>query len=698
MSKMDNFFHPTSIAVIGASNRKIGDWAMRNLIYGYKGKIFPVNPNYKELHGLRCYSKLEEIPCNVDLAIILAPAAATPSVLEACDRKGIYSVMIQTAGFAEVGEKGTAIQNSCKEIAQEAGIRIWGPNCMGLIDVPKKHIFSFMSPRIYEDGLIPGKISLIVQSGILSAAFITELMARETVGIGKVCSIGNKADVDESDLMEYLLEDSETDVIALYMESITRGRLFVENANRATKPIVVLKGGKSKAGARAAMSHTASLSGNSVLTESILQMSGVVLANDIFQMVDLAKALALTPDIPSPCRVAIITTSGGLGILCCDLLEKQGLGVAQLSENTKKALRIIFPDWLPVENPVDLFVPLQLHGRLMAYYQSISVLLEDPGVDSILVNYVTGLEDEYLDLSKVKKMADKAGKGIIFCTMGRREASRSFRRDAWACGIQVYEEISRAVECLAAAVRFKSDIKSDDCVNTDILPLEQGNRGKLLLSPNAEKILDEYDSKQLLSNWGIPVVDERLVPTMAEAKKAAQVIGYPVVLKGLPYGKVHKSELGLLYLGIINERELEESYLTLENKIEGNGRILIQRQVKIDYELIAGFIRDDQFGPCIMFGLGGILCELQPDVVFALAPIRQADALKLINRIRGRRLLEGFRGMAPLRKDAMAAVLANLSHLGAKNPQIQQIDINPIAVIAGNSLAIDSAIVMKSVV
>jgi acyl-CoA synthetase (NDP forming) len=692
---MDIFFNPSSIAVIGASNRKGGYQMVKNLLYGYNGAIYPVNPNYTEIQGIPCFPSLEDITNRVDMAIIFVPAPAVPSVLKSCALKGITRVMIESAGFAEIGAKGKAIQERCTAIAKEAGIRIWGPNCMGLVDIRKKYLFTFMSPLIYEDGLIPGKVSLIAQSGMLSAAFLADLMSQKTIGISKVCSIGNKSDVDECDLLEYLLRDTETDVVALYLESIPRGRLFAEIAARASKPIVVLKGGKSNAGARAAMSHTFSLSGNSVLSDSVLQMSGVILAHDFHQMIDLARTMAMIPDIVSTCRTVILTFSGGAGILSCDLLEKHGINIARLSEKTIDALGNIFPDWMPVTNPVDLYPAMELHDRDPTYDQAISIALEDPDVDVILVHYVAGLSDQILDLNNVKIRADSAGKAVLFWLVGRREAARSFRLKAQACGIPVYGEISRAVECLSAAAQFRPSKILKRTLDDDVLPLPEYNQQEPLLRPTKNRVLDEYDSKHVLGRWHIPVVEEKLASTFPKAKRAAQAMGFPVVLKGLLPGEVHKTELGLVQLGITAQCELEHAFHKIQEQLEGRGRILIQRQVDTDYELIAGFIRDGQFGPCIMFGLGGTLSELQADVVFALAPLKRPEALRLIRHIRGKRLLEGFRGMAALNQERMAELLVNLGNLGAAYSKIEQIDINPVAVSEGLPIAVDATIIQK---
>ena len=451
---MKTFFNPTSIAVAGASIRGIGHQLIKNLLYGFQGKIYPVNPNYSDIEGIPCFSSIEDIPKPVDLAILLVPARVTPDLMQACARKGISRVMIESAGFAEVGEEGKAIQDRCMAIAKEAGIRVWGPNCMGLVDIPGKQYLTFMHQSVYVDGLLPGRIALVVQSGMLSGIFMTE-MSRGGLGLSKVCSIGNKSDVDECDILEYLLEDPDTDAVALYLESLPRGRVFAELAKKATKPIVVLKGGKSKSGARAALSHTSSLAGNARLAESVLKKSGVTIAHDFHQMVQLADALASTPQIPPECRTAILTFSGGAGILTCDMLEKQELNVAQLSEKTRDALKKIFPDWMPVNNPIDLYPAIERNGYPWVFGQACDIVLDDPNVDALVLHYLAGAEDQIMDLAALKKKSVKTNKPVLFWLVGREKTIDLFRQKTQKLGIPVYSEISRAVECMSAVARFQ---------------------------------------------------------------------------------------------------------------------------------------------------------------------------------------------------------------------------------------------------
>jgi acyl-CoA synthetase (NDP forming) len=694
---MKKFFKPASIAVVGASKRRGGSQTIRNLLFGYDGEIVLVNPRHKEIMGLPCYPSIDDIPTPVDLAILVVPARVVPPVIEACARKGVLRVMIQSGGYAEVGDYGKKIQDKIMAIAGEAGIKIWGPNCMGMVDIPGRKLFTFMSPRIYEDGIIDGRVSLIVQSGMLSAGFLVDLLSQRNIGVCKICSIGNKEDVDECDVLPYLLDDPETDAVALYLESIPRGRRLLEIIRGADKPIVVLKGGKSKLGAQAAKSHTASLAGNARLLSDVLESNGVTLASDFHQMVDLARALAVTPGIPSACRIAVVSFSGAAGILSCDILEKHGLDVASFSKDTVTGLEKLYPDWMPVGNPVDLFPAMELHWREFPVTQAVSILLKDPNVDVLLVYFVAGLGGEDLDLAELKRTADQEGKVIVFWLLGRRKAQRDFRIAAQECGILVYDEISRAIECISAAAAYHSYRTSKTEEDDVALSLSVSDSITTAAAFRQEGVMDEYESKKILKSRQIPVVEERIVTDMSEARDAAREMGFPLVLKGLIPGEIHKTDLGLVKLGIADQRELEYAFRDMERKVKGQGRLLVQHQINTDFELIAGFLRDAQFGPCIMFGVGGVFSEVQPDVRFALAPLDHLDAERLMGQIKGRRILKGFRGMPPLDTSRMAQLLVNLSRLGVENPVIEQIDMNPVAITGGRPVAVDANMIVSPV-
>jgi len=430
--------------------------------------------------------------------------------------------------------------------------------------------------------------------------------------------------------------------------------------------------------------------------DSILERCGVVLVNDIYEMMDISNSLTLIPELPSPCRTAIITLSGGAGILACDALVRRGLHVAKLSDKTRKELGQVFPEWMPVANPIDLFPTVGVHGRSKAFSLAFSCVLEDPDVDVLLIHYVAGLDSEFEELDELKKKADSLGKVLFFWLMGVEKGTAVFLQKARKIGISVHGEITRIADCLYAAAQCGRRIPGDFFRKVEITPDAVEPPAKIEAFRSEIRILDEHDSKQLLKIHKIPVVEEIILNNPSEAENIIQQWGFPVVLKGLIEGESHKTEHGLVHLGIFNSSLLEEAFHKVKTRMGDRGRILMQRQIKIDFELIAGFLRDDEFGPCVMFGLGGILAELDPDAVFALAPLNHEEALRLMDQIRGKKLLNGFRGMTPLKKDLMADILVRLGELGIADPRIRQIDINPLAVSQGFPVAVDSGIILNS--
>ncbi len=689
---MDKFFNPESIAVVGASDRRGGYNMLGNLRYGYTGRIYPVSPKHSQIDGLDCYKSVAELPEVPDLTMVLVPARVVPDLMRQCADKGIKRLMIQSAGFAEIGEQGRALQEQAMEIARQAGIRVWGPNCMGLVDVVNRRLFTFMQPGVSAEGLIPGRISLVVQSGMLAAGFINDCNTRLRMGVSKVCSIGNKADLDESDFLEYLLSDPQTEAVALYLESIKRGRRFAEIAAQAKKPVVVLKSGRSAAGSAAAMSHTSSLAGNSGVSDGALKAAGVTLAQDFSQMMEMAATLAVTESLNPRCAMAILTFSGSAGVVTCDMMEEHDIPLAELADETKKAMDEFFPDWAPVSNPVDLYPAQEIHGRVPIYNRSALIALDDPNTDVILIHYVAGREPDPLLLEEIKAKADANGKVAMVYVVGPDKAAGEVQQQGQEAGVMVFRELGRAIECLAAAAAHKR--RGSQIL---IQPWEEPAAAESSQLAAGGPVWDEFDSKRLLAEQGIPVVSELIAGDADQALAFAEQVGYPVVLKGLLEGQVHKTEHGLVKLNLRDPLAVADAFAGLEETIAGSGgkgRILVQQQVSVDYELIVGFLRDAQFGPCVMFGLGGILSELQKDVRFTLAPLSEAAALSLMDGIRGKRLLDGFRSIAPLERAKMAQIIRAVGELGARNPEIEQIDLNPVIVSQGIPSVVDATIIL----
>ena len=690
---MDFFFNPRGIALIGATPNPLkgGNAILRNLIKGFEGGIYPVNPRYEEILDITCYQDIAHVPDPVDLAIVFIPGKMVPEIIKACAARGIKGVMIESSGFAESGKEGIQMQKDLAAFARKAGIRLWGPNCMGLVDAVNKKIFSFVSPEMW-DFLIPGNVSLIVQSGMLSGAFLIDCMSHGTMGVSKVCSIGNKMDVDECEILEYMLTDPHTRVIGLYLESISHGRRFMEICQRSTKPIVLLKGGKSAMGAKAAMGHTASMAGNGAVIRGAMAQAGVIEATDFQQMMDLCRTLSAYPDIvPSAPkgRVAILTYSGGAGIVSSDFMEKFNLEPGTLSDHTREKLKTIFPDWMPPSNPIDLWPAVEQHGADKAYGIAMEAACEDPGIDAIFIHSFAGGFALNFDLEPHVQKAKERKKPLVCWLIGSQEETRISQMKTQAQGIPVFHELYRAVECMDAVFAYG---KRTNIQNNNI-PMLSHDTIKANLQ-GQEAALDEQVSKTILAACNIPVTCETTVTSPEHAcHEISQTLTFPVVLKGLIPGEVHKTEAGRVKLNLETPEQVEKAFNALTRDMNGQGKILLQQQIKGDLELIAGVVKDPQFGVCVMVGLGGIMAEILDDAVFGVAPLNHDDALALIGRLKHQKLLNGFRGTKGVNRDALADILSALGQLALDYPRIKEIDVNPLIIERGKPIAVDASII-----
>ncbi len=449
---LNYFFEPKGIAVVGASPHANsgGNNLLKNITRGYRGAVYPVNPKHDEIMGLKAYPSVSAIHGAIDLAIVFVPAARSPEVLQECVAKGVKGAILENAGFAETGAEGKALQDECVAIAREGALRLWGPNCMGLIDMKKRYVFSFMLPGLWDGYSGAGGISLIVQSGLLSAGFIMSVLSRKILGLAKVCSIGNKCDIDEIECLEFLLDDPDTNVIALYLESLAQGRRFQELAKSSVKPIVVLKGGKSDAGARASLSHTASLAGNYPVFRAALQQAGVREADDFFEMVDIARCLEKGFDRrpEGPGRVAVLTYSGASGIVTADHLQKHGLDLATLSPETVERLKKKSPPWMPVNNPVDYWPAIEKHGVLEALKEGLSALHADPGVDGIIIHLFAGVGHWALDFLQIMDGIKNRKKPVLVWIVGLKDEAEQMKSRLEGAGWPVFDEIQRLVKVM----------------------------------------------------------------------------------------------------------------------------------------------------------------------------------------------------------------------------------------------------------
>jgi acetate---CoA ligase (ADP-forming) len=449
---LKQFFEPETVALIGASanTTRPGYHLFSNINAGFGDKFYPVNPKIDTIEHKRCYPTILDVPADIDVAVVFIPARLVPEALSQCAQKNISRVIIESGGFAETGPEGRETQRQCLEIAHKANMRLWGPNCMGLINVTQRKVLSFMRAN-WRGNLSPGPVSLVVQSGMLSAGFLAYFVADSPFGLSKIASIGNKMDVGEIDVLDYLITDPDTGVIALYLESLDRGRRFFELARSTDKPIIVLKAGRSEMGAQAAWSHTASLAQNDRVVDAAFRQSGVIRVYDFNELFDVARALGTsTYKKRAGDRVAIVTFSGGAAVLASDALSDHGMHIAKLSDETIDKMQEVFPEWMKPVNPLDLYPAIERSGFARAIQQAWEAAIDDPGVDAVYAHIVAGLYRDLPDFQPIIDRARSLGKPIVVWTMGDRESVTAFRAKLEALGVPVVKEISRGVRVLAA--------------------------------------------------------------------------------------------------------------------------------------------------------------------------------------------------------------------------------------------------------
>jgi acetyltransferase len=447
--ELDYFFHPRGVAVIGASDNPLkgGYHMLHNVLGGYRGKVYPVNPRSTEIMGVPCYPDIASIPDDFDLAIFFIPAEHLPETIRQCSKKNTRAIIIESAGFSETGPEGKKLQDESVALARSLGIRLWGPNCMGLLDGHSRNVFSFMYGDSWKTLMKPGNVSLIVQSGMLSAGFLMMMLERGGMGISKVASIGNKCDVHETELLEYFINDPHTGVIACYLESIVDGRKFLDLARSTSKPIIVLKAGRSAQGASAAMSHTASLSGSSKIYDGAFKQAGVVQVYDINELMDFARGFSHIDACPAAGGTAVVTFSGGAGIVTADLLADAGLALAELSPSTLADIREVYPPWMEPAHPLDLWPAVEKNGLARVYVCAVEAALKDPGVDSFIMESLAAAYREPDFLVTIGDLKKKYGKPIVLwmISSGRSDIFNKYRTVAEDAGIPEFTEISRMV-------------------------------------------------------------------------------------------------------------------------------------------------------------------------------------------------------------------------------------------------------------
>ena len=676
------FFNPASVAIVGASQivGKVGYEVLTNMLAaGYKGTIFPVNNKTATIEGLKCYPNLESIGQVPDLVIIILPAKIVPSIMRECAKIGIKSVIVITAGFKEIGEQGQKLEQQITQIAKGAHIRIIGPNCLGVIAPANNLNASFAGdlPR-------KGSIGYLSQSGALLAAILDTANAHG-IGFSKLVSIGNKADIDELDLIKAFGEDPDTKVIAGYLESINNGNDFVSLAEKISrdKPILLMKSGVTGAGSQAASSHTGSLAGSETAYEAVFSRAGIVRCSSIKLQFDFAQAFANQP-LPAGNRVAVVTNAGGPGIMAADAIEQQGLVFAKLTDETVKKLSEGLPPAANVHNPIDVL------GDALAdkYKFALDLVVDDPNVDAILVLLTPQAMTEATATANVivQTSNGKSGKPIFASFLGANKVAQAVEvlRDN---GIPQYDSPEAAVltiKTMVDYVKWRSRPKR-------VVKLFAVNRRKV--ETIVEKHLrqeireiGETESKEILEAYGFVTPKGTVATTAEQAANIAQQLKFPVVMKIWSPDILHKSDVGGVKVGLNNAQEVMDAFDLMMYRIPKKMPdadilgVLVQEMCRTGKEVILGMNRDPHFGPLMMFGMGGTMVEVLKDVSFYLAPLTGEEAKQMLINTKTYKMLKGVRGEKGVDIDSIAEGLQRLSQLVTEFPQIQELDINPYVI------------------
>jgi acetyltransferase len=692
------FTEPRGVAVVGASTSpgKLGYQVLQNVIqYGYEGAIYPINPTAPDILGRKAYPSVLECPDPVDLAVILVPNKAVPGVMEQCGQRGLKGAVIITAGFREVGPQGKALEQQVVEIARRYGMRIVGPNVLGIIDTVCKLNASFAAgmPR-------RGRIAFMSQSGALCTS-ILDLALGQGIGFSRFYSIGNKADINELDLVKAWAEDPETRAIMGYLEGITRGPEFIRAASEVTrsKPIIAIKSGTTSAGSKAVSSHTGTLAGSEAAYDAAFKQCGIIRANSVQDLFDFAQAFARQPLLQGD-AIAIITNAGGPGIMASDAVERAGLRLAALSQETKQKLQPQLPPAASVANPIDVL------GDALAdrYALAIEAALTDPAVNALLLvltpQTMTQVPETAEALGKLSKVYGKPVFGALMGDQAIRKGVEVLR----SYDVPNYQVPERAVAAIAALWRYRNWLNTPR-LNVEPLTVDQEKVRQLFARVRAESrvTIGDAEAREVLEAYGVPLPKAGLAATADEAVTLAETIGYPVVMKIASPDILHKSDIGGIKLNITSASEVRDAFdlLTYRGRRYMPDATIwgcqVQQMVKGGREVIIGVNRDPQFGPLIMFGLGGIYVEALKDVTFRVAPIDRRNATEMLGEIRAYRLLRGVRGEKPSDQAAIVDTLLRISQLVSDFPEIVELDINPLMVFEQGRgvLGIDMRMALK---
>ena len=700
---LDKIFNPRSVAIVGASNEEgtVGYALMKNFTeHGFEGKVYPVNIRKTEILGLKAYQTVEQIPEPVDLAVIATPAKTVPDIVEQCGKAGIKGIIIISAGFKEIGPEGKALEDQIQEIKKKYGLRIIGPNCLGVIRPSMRLNATFISktPK-------PGNIAFISQSGALGSA-ILDWAIHENIGFSNFVSIGSMIDVDFGDFIDYFGTDPKTRSILMYIEGLTDARKFMSAARHfaRTKPIIVVKTGKFTESAKAAASHTGSLTGEDIIYDAAFKRAGIVRVEEIADLFNCAEVLGMQP-LPRGPNLGIITNAGGPGVMATDALIAKGGKLAKLSPKTMEILNNILPHYWSRGNPIDILGD----ARADRYKAVVEACLNDENIDGILIIYTAQAVAEPVEIAnsivELVKSRGYQSKTVLTSFMGYgavEEANRIFTEN----NIPTYSTPEQAIKTYLYMYQYKRNLEllyeTPEELPVDVAPPK---RPIMVTMRNAatenRELLIEAEAKKLLEYYNVPVVKTMVAQTADEAVNLASQIGYPVVLKILSPQIIHKTDAGGVVLDINSEAEVREAFEHINKKakeynpnaeIQG---VTVQPMIKKQgYEVIIGAKTDPLFGPVILFGMGGIGVELFKDFAIGIPPLNQTLVRRMMEETKVHQLLKGYRNVPPANIRLLEGIVVQFSQMLLDFPQLKEVDINPLFINENEALAFDARIVI----
>ena len=688
IASLEAMLKPRSIAVIGASRRNltIGNRLFRNLLqHEFTGVVYPVNPNAKVVAAVQAYPSVLDIPGEVDLAVIITPADSTPRLMEECGQKGVRGVVVISAGFAESGPEGKAKQDAIVEIARRYGMRIVGPNCMGIVNTdPEVNMNATFSPVFPPTG----GIAMGTQSGALGQT-ILEYARNLNVGLSSFVSIGNRADVSSNDLLQYWGKDPSTRVILLYLESFGNPKNFARIARNITltKPVVAVKSGRTPAGSRAAASHTGALATTEVASEALFTQSGVIRVDTLEELFDVANLLCNQP-IPRRGRVAILTNGGGPGIMTADACADRGLELPALSDDSVSGLKSFLPSRASVTNPVDMTA----EASPEEYSRALKILARDDGIDMVIVIFIPPILIQAEPVANaIKELAPefrRLGKTLVASFMGSQGAVIECNSEDGGC-IPNFTFPEHTAVALAGAYEYSRWLQRPRGVVPKLTGINREKAREVVASAlerNSTRPLwlEASSISDLLNSYGIKVAVSKSATTAEDAARMAEEIGFPVAVKLVSDKIVHKTDVGGVILSVRSSGEVKQAFNQIRERLEGLGKagemqgVTIQQMVPEGIEVIVGLTQDPSFGSLILFGMGGIYAEFFKDITFRIHPLTDVDVQDMVRSVKAHQLFAGWRGSKPTDVEALEDLLLRVSAMVEDLPQIAEMDLNPV--------------------